>query len=71
MLRELGKQLRFLRKCLRYRMPLRIALLVVFAWLLAPAQETPVIDAVHKGHAVGHEQDGVNAIQMRSALVAT
>jgi ankyrin repeat protein len=49
-------------------MPLRIALLVVFAWLLAPAQETPVIDAVHKGHAVGHEQDGVNAV--RDALAA-
>src|SRR5262245_11765688 len=43
-------------------MLLRIALLV-FASLLAPAQKTPVIDAVHKGHAVGHEQDGVNAIR--------
>ncbi len=41
----------------------KIALLVVFASLLAPAQQTPVIDAVHKGHAVGHEQDGINAIQ--------
>ena len=48
------------------RTPLRIALLVVFASLLALAQETPVIDAVHKGHAVGHEQDGINAI--RNAL---
>src|SRR4051794_22986219 len=48
-------------------MPLRIVLLM-FASLLAAAQETPVIDAVHKGHAVGHEQDGVNAI--RDALGA-
>lgn len=31
-------------------------------------QPTPVIDAVHKGHAVGHEQDGVNAV--RAALTA-
>jgi hypothetical protein len=31
--------------------------------LLARAQVTPVIDAVHKGHAVGHEQDGLDAIQ--------
>jgi ankyrin repeat protein len=37
--------------------------------MLALAQEsTPVIDAVHKGHAVGHEQDGVDAV--RAALTA-
>jgi hypothetical protein len=42
--------------------------LILFALRLAPAQVTPVIDAVHKGHAVGHEQEGVNAI--RDALAA-
>ena len=31
-------------------------------------QRFPVIDAVHKGHAVGHEQDGVEAV--RAALLA-
>jgi hypothetical protein len=30
--------------------------------------KSPVCDAVHKGHAVGHEQDGVNAV--REALAA-
>ncbi len=38
-------------------------------WLaaaLAIAQPPSVIDAVHKGHAVGHEQDGVDAV--RAAL---
>ena len=34
---------------------------------IAPALQRPsVIDAVHKGHAVGHEQDGIDAV--RSAL---
>lgn len=36
--------------------------------LMAGQESTPVIDAVHKGHAVGHEQDGVNAV--RAALAA-
>ena len=49
----------------------RTRLLPLFAFsMLVPfvaAQEsTPVIDAVHKGHAVGHEQDGINAV--RTAL---
>jgi ankyrin repeat protein len=52
----------------RCRLPLRIALLTGCVSLLAPAKNTPVIDAVHKGHAVGHEQDGVSAI--REALAA-
>jgi ankyrin repeat protein len=46
----------------------RIAALILFACLPAPAQQAPVTDAVHKGHAVGHEQDGVDAI--RAALAA-
>ncbi len=41
---------------------------ILFALRLASAQGTPVSDAVHKGHAVGHEQDGVDAI--RDALAA-
>ena len=37
--------------------------------LVAQAQTRPsVIEAVHKGHAVGHEQDGVNAV--RAALAS-
>lgn len=35
---------------------------------LIGAQPPSVIDAVHKGHAVGHEQDGVTAV--RAALAA-
>ena len=49
-------------------MSVRILALILFAVRLTPAQVTPLIDAVHKGHAVGHEQDGVNAI--RDALAA-
>lgn len=45
---------------------------MILALLLAIAvwgEEPPsVIDAVHKGHAVGHEQDGVDAV--RAALTA-
>lgn len=44
-------------------MSLRTATLLLLPVLLARAQVTPVIDAVHKGHAVGHEQDGLDAIQ--------
>ncbi len=35
---------------------------------LLAQSKSPVCDAVHKGHAVGHEQDGVNAV--RQALDA-
>ena len=47
-----------------------IRVIVCFALALAvQAQPRPsVIDAVHKGHAVGHEQDGVDAV--RAALAA-
>jgi ankyrin repeat protein len=40
------------------------------AGLLAQSKSPvcPVCDAVHKGHAVGHEQDGVDAV--REALAA-
>lgn len=44
-------------------MTLRTTILILLPLLLAPAQVTPVIDAVHKGHAVGHEQDGLDAIR--------
>jgi hypothetical protein len=45
----------------------------VIAWLfvaaaLAAQPRPSVIEAVHKGHAVGHEQDGVDAV--RAALAA-
>ena len=37
--------------------------------MMATALERPsVIEAVHKGHAVGHEQDGIDAV--RAALAA-
>src|SRR6476661_5020944 len=42
-------------------MPVRMVLLMLTS-LLSAAEDTPVIDVVHKGHAVGHEQDGVDAI---------
>jgi hypothetical protein len=43
--------------------------LVILCATIAAAQPLPsVIDAVHKGHAVGHEQDGIEAV--REALVA-
>src|SRR5438270_446582 len=43
--------------------------LLLFGSLLARAQhQTLVIDAVHKGDAVGHEQDGERAI--RDAIAA-
>ena len=42
---------------------------VLLGTLTACAQQRPsVIQAVHKGHAVGHEQDGIEAV--RAALVA-
>jgi len=47
-------------------MRVRITVLTPLASLLAPAQVALVIDAV--GHAVGQEQDGVDAIQ--AALAA-
>ena len=40
---------------------------LLFAGLLAQSK-SPVCDAVHKGHSVGHEQDGVDAV--REALSA-
>lgn len=43
---------------------LTIAFLAVFTSLASSIaqQATPVIEAVHKGHAVGHEQDGIEAV---------
>jgi hypothetical protein len=32
---------------------------LLFAAALAHSQPPSVIDAVHKGHSVGHEQDGL------------
>jgi hypothetical protein len=41
---------------------------VLFSAMAAAAQQRPsVIDAVHKGHAVGHEQDGIEAVRMALA----
>jgi ankyrin repeat protein len=46
----------------------RMAAVLLYA-AIAPALQRPsVIKAVHKGHAVGHEQDGIDAV--RSALAA-
>ncbi len=52
-------------------LPMRSVLALSFiafslATALIAAQPPSVIDAVHKGHAVGHEQDGVDAV--RAAL---
>ena len=44
------------------------AVLICPAYGFAQQQPASLIDAVHKGHAVGHEQDGVEAV--RSALAA-
>src|SRR5215831_15785355 len=49
-------------------MRLNMMALILLASVLASAQVTSVIDAVHKGHAVGREQDGATAIQ--AALAA-
>jgi hypothetical protein len=38
-------------------------LFVLVAGAAAAAPSTPVSDAVHSGHAVGHEQDGVEAVR--------
>lgn len=45
-----------------------IFLLCLFSISLFAQSKSPVCDSVHKGHAVGHEQDGVNAV--RDALAA-
>jgi hypothetical protein len=47
---------------------LRVTALIIQSLWLVSAQETPVIEAVHQGHAVGHEEDGVRAIE--AALAA-
>ena len=46
----------------------RIGLLFVLSAGWLAQSKSPVCDAVHKGHAVGHEQDGVDAV--REALAA-
>jgi len=40
---------------------------VIAGICIAPAlaANSSVIDAVHKGNAVGHEQDGVEAVRIR------
>ena len=50
-------------------MSLRLsALVTLFMSLLIGQPPSSVIDAVHKGHAVGHEPDGIAAV--REALAA-
>src|ERR1043166_1816314 len=49
-------------------MTLRVTILISFALRVPAAELTPVIDAVYKGHAVGQEQAGIDAIQ--AALAA-
>ncbi len=46
----------------------RIGLVFLLSPGLQAQSKSPVCDAVHKGHAVGHEQDGVDAV--REALAA-
>ena len=46
----------------------RIGLVFLLSPGLLAQSKSPVCDAVHKGHAVGHEQDGVDAV--REALAA-
>ncbi len=46
----------------------RLSSVFPLAVMLAMAQAPSVIEAVHKGHAVGHEQDGLDAV--RAAIAA-
>src|SRR6266498_1737238 len=46
----------------------RISAVLLFPVIGCAFERPSVIEAVHKGHAVGHEQDGVDAV--RSALAA-
>lgn len=46
----------------------RIGLAFLLSGSLLAQSKSPVCDAVHKGHAVGHEQDGIDAV--RHALAA-
>jgi len=46
----------------------RIGLVFLLSPGLLAQSKSPVCDAVHKGHAVGHEQDGIDAV--REALAA-
>jgi len=46
----------------------RIGASLLAAWAATAQQQGTVIDAINKGHAVGHEQDGVAAV--RAALSA-
>jgi hypothetical protein len=48
--------------------PIGMLLLFLPAWAQAQPRPASIIDAVHEGHAVGHEQDGIDAV--RSALGA-
>src|SRR5258708_8409545 len=41
---------------------------LLYAMSATALQRPSVIEAVHKGHAVGHEQDGIDAV--RAALAA-
>lgn len=44
----------------------------LLASMLAVAQQRPsVIEAIQKGHAVGHEQDGIDAVRQALAAAAT
>jgi len=47
---------------------IRVGALAAGSIAAAAGQRASFIDAVHKGHAVGHEQDGVEAV--RAALSA-
>ena len=40
----------------------RIGLVFSLVVSLLAQSKWPVCDAVHKGHGVGHEQDGINAV---------
>ncbi len=49
-------------------MPARLVIALLYPVLVVAQQRPSVIEAVHKGHAVGHEQDGIEAV--RSALTS-
>lgn len=52
----------------KFRAAARIGAVFLGAMAAAAQQRPSVIDAVHKGHAVGHEHDGLEAV--RAALAA-
>ena len=48
-----------------------VVLLFLPTWTKAQEQPSSIFDAVHEGHAVGHEQDGIDAVRSQLAAGAS